>query len=213
MVKVFWMIALFLLIPTTALGQEENTYTVEPGDTMWSISQQHDVTVDELLQANPDILDVNTIYANQVIQLPQQGDGQSTPSQAEQSEEGLVQEVIRLTNEERAQHGLDPLEPYGDLANVAEMKSVDMRDQDYFSHYSPTYGDPFEMMTSQGIDFQGAGENLAAGQTSPEQVVREWMESPSHRDNILRPDYTHIGVGHVEGGSFGTYWTQMFVVK
>ncbi|MFB4165156.1 CAP domain-containing protein [Alteribacillus sp. JSM 102045] len=129
------------------------------------------------------------------------------------SESEFEQEVIRLTNEEREKQGLEPLESYSELSDVARDKSEDMRDAGYFSHNSPNYGSPFDMMDTYGIEYQGAGENIAAGQQSPEQVVEGWMNSEGHRENILNADFTHIGVGHAEGGSYGNYWTQMFVTK
>ncbi|SDI21338.1 CAP domain-containing protein [Alteribacillus bidgolensis] len=129
------------------------------------------------------------------------------------SESEFEQEVIRLTNEEREKQGLQPLEPYSELSDVARDKSEDMRDAGYFSHNSPNYGSPFDMMDTYGIEYQGAGENIAAGQQSPEQVVEGWMNSEGHRENILNGSFTHIGVGHAEGGSYGNYWTQMFVTK
>ncbi|SFQ30344.1 CAP domain-containing protein [Salibacterium halotolerans] len=130
-----------------------------------------------------------------------------------ESESEFEQQVIALTNEEREKAGLAPLKPYSELSDVARDKSKDMRDAGYFSHNSPNYGSPFDMMDSYGIDYQGAGENIAAGQRSPEQVVEGWMNSKGHRENILNEDFTHIGVGHAEGGSYGHYWTQMFVTK
>ncbi|WP_246031520.1 CAP domain-containing protein [Salibacterium salarium] len=130
-----------------------------------------------------------------------------------QSESEFEQEVIQLTNQEREQAGLDPLQSYSELSDVARDKSKDMRDAGYFDHNSPNYGSPFDMMDSYGIEYSGGGENIAAGQRSPEEVVEGWMNSQGHRENILNPDFTHIGVGHAEGGSYGDYWTQMFVTK
>ncbi|RSL29657.1 hypothetical protein D7Z54_30125 [Salibacterium salarium] len=130
-----------------------------------------------------------------------------------QSESEFEQEVIALTNQEREQAGLDPLQSYSELSDVARDKSKDMRDAGYFDHNSPNYGSPFDMMDSYGIEYRGGGENIAAGQKSPEEVVQGWMNSEGHRENILNADFTHIGVGHAEGGSYGDYWTQMFVTK
>ncbi|QKS73155.1 hypothetical protein FLK61_24885 [Paenalkalicoccus suaedae] len=121
------------------------------------------------------------------------------------------QEVVRLTNQERAAQGLPALQAASDVADVARIKSEDMRDNSYFSHDSPTYGSPFQMMEHYGLDFRAAGENIAAGQRTPEQVVEGWMNSPGHRANILSERFTHIGIGHAEGGDYGHYWTQMFV--
>ncbi|MFG6147131.1 CAP domain-containing protein [Halobacillus sp. B23F22_1] len=122
-------------------------------------------------------------------------------------------EVVELVNEERAKEDLDPLEMYGRLSDLARLKSQDMADNDYFDHTSPTYGSPFEMMDQYDFTYWSAGENIAAGQRSPEQVVEGWMNSPGHRENIMKEDFTHIGVGYVEesGDRYGTYWTQMFM--
>ncbi|MFA5535795.1 MAG: CAP domain-containing protein [Bacillota bacterium] len=123
------------------------------------------------------------------------------------------QKVADLVNQERAKFGLSPLAHNGSLSQVARLKSEDMRDKKYFSHTSPTYGSPFDMMKQFGISYRTAGENIAAGQTTPEQVVKAWMDSPGHRANILNSQYTQIGVGYAKGGSYGHYWTQMFIGK
>jgi len=119
-------------------------------------------------------------------------------------------EVVRLVNAERARYGLKPLEVDFQLAKVARLKSEDMRDKGYFSHTSPTYGSPFQMMREFGITYRTAGENIAAGHRTPAQAMQGWMNSPGHRANILNANFTHIGVGYAEGGSYGHYWTQMF---
>ncbi|GGF20364.1 serine protease [Halobacillus andaensis] len=123
------------------------------------------------------------------------------------------EEVVELVNEERAKEDLEPLEMYDRLSDLARLKSQDMADNDYFDHTSPTYGSPFEMMDQYDFTYWSAGENIAAGQRSPEQVVEGWMNSPGHRENIMKEDFTHIGVGYVEesGDRYGTYWTQMFM--
>ena len=120
------------------------------------------------------------------------------------------QEVLELTNVERTKAGLAPLTLDTELSKVARIKSQDMKDQNYFSHTSPTYGSPFDMMKTFGISYTSAAENIAQGQTTPEAVVQAWMNSQGHRENILNANYTHIGIGHV---SDGNYWTQMFIGK
>ena len=120
------------------------------------------------------------------------------------------QEVVDLTNEERAKQGLEPLALDTELSKVARIKSEDMQKNNYFSHTSPTYGSPFEMMDQFGISYRAAGENIAMGQRTPEEVVNAWMNSDGHRKNILSSNYTHIGIGYVENGN---YWTQMFIGK
>lgn len=121
------------------------------------------------------------------------------------------QQVVTLVNEERAKEGLKPLELDTELSDVAREKSKDMMDKGYFDHTSPTYGSPFDMMKQFGIEYSSAGENIAKGQKTPEEVMEGWMNSDGHRKNIMNPDFTHIGVGFVEGDS--TYWTQMFISK
>ncbi|UII58630.1 CAP domain-containing protein (plasmid) [Cytobacillus spongiae] len=120
------------------------------------------------------------------------------------------QKVVELTNQERAKQGLPALKVDPELSKVAREKSRDMQANNYFSHDSPTYGSPFDMMKQFGIQYNSAGENIAMGQTTPEEVVQAWMNSDGHRKNILSSNFTHIGVGYVENGN---YWTQQFIGK
>lgn len=120
------------------------------------------------------------------------------------------QQVIDLTNKERVAAGLAPLSMDEPLMANAQAKSKDMQTNAYFSHTSPTLGTPFEQMKARGITYKSAGENIAKGQTTPEQVVKAWMDSPGHKANILNAKYTHIGVGYVANGH---YWTQQFIQK
>ena len=116
--------------------------------------------------------------------------------------------MVELVNKERAKYNLSPLTYDWQLSRVARIKSQDMKDKGYFSHTSPTYGSPFNMMKSFGISYSYAAENIAKGQKTPEAVVNAWMNSSGHRANILSDKYTKIGVGYVAGGN---YWTQMFI--
>ena len=120
------------------------------------------------------------------------------------------QQVVDLTNQERAKSGLPALKADLELSKVAREKSLDMQKNNYFSHTSPTYGSPFDMMKQFGITYRAAGENIAMGQRSPEEVVKGWMNSEGHRKNILSSNFTHIGVGYVAEGN---YWTQQFIGK
>lgn len=137
------------------------------------------------------------------------------PTNIEQSEplhEGSVseyeQKVVDIVNEIRVKNGLSALKLNVKLSEVARMKSQDMKDKGYFSHNSPTYGSPFDMMKQFGISYRTAGENIAMGQQTPEIVVNAWMNSEGHRANILNASFKEIGVGYV---SDGNYWTQMFI--
>ncbi|WP_369900531.1 CAP domain-containing protein [Bacillus manliponensis] len=120
------------------------------------------------------------------------------------------QKVVDLTNAERAKQGLPALKVDTLLSKVARVKSEDMQKNRYFDHTSPTYGSPFDMMKQFGVSYKSAGENIAQGQRTPEEVVQAWMNSSGHRANILNNGYTHIGVGYVENGN---YWTQQFITK
>ncbi|MEH7439614.1 CAP domain-containing protein [Neobacillus drentensis] len=121
-----------------------------------------------------------------------------------------VQQVINLTNAQRSKNGLPALKADTQLSGVAQKKSQDMQQNHYFSHTSPTYGSPFDMMRDFGVTYKSAGENIAQGQQTPQEVVTAWMNSEGHRKNILSPNFTHIGVGFEQTGK---HWTQMFIGK
>ncbi|MEH7177102.1 CAP domain-containing protein [Neobacillus vireti] len=121
-----------------------------------------------------------------------------------------VQQVIDLTNAQRTKNGLPALKADAKLSGVAQKKSVDMQQNNYFSHTSPTYGSPFDMMRDFGVTYKSAGENIAQGQRTPQEVVNAWMNSEGHRKNILSANFTHIGVGYEKSGN---HWTQMFIGK
>ena len=126
------------------------------------------------------------------------------------SQTAFENKVLELVNEERAKNGLSALQMDESVRKVARVKSSDMSKNKYFSHTSPTYGTPFEMLKSYGISYKSAGENIAQGYTSPEAVVKGWMNSSGHRANILNASFTHIGIGYEASGN---YWTQMFIGK
>jgi uncharacterized YkwD family protein len=155
----------------------------------------------------------------QTAQKPVQQPAKQKPAQTEKPQattpassavSAFEQQVVELTNQERAKNGLPALKLDIELSKVARDKSKDMQTKNYFSHTSPTYGSPFDMMKTYGISYKAAGENIAMGQRSPEEVVQAWMNSQGHRENIMNPNFTHIGVGHVASGN---YWTQMFIGK
>lgn len=189
-------VAASLLIPMSAMAA--SSYTVVPGDTLWKIAVKTQTGTQELIDANPQLENPNLIYPGQKINVP-----------ADEAA-SVEQEVIRLVNVERSKAGLPALKEDWELSRVAEHKSMDMQKRNYFSHTSPTYGSPFDMMKSFGIDYRSAGENIARGQRSAEEVVDAWMNSEGHRKNILNRNFTHIGVGYVADGN---YWTQMFIGK
>lgn len=121
-------------------------------------------------------------------------------------------EVIDLVNVEREAEGLPPLSYDASLASVARGHSEDMGLQDYFSHTGLDGRSPCGRMTDAGYNWNYCGENIAAGQPTPEDVIDTWMASPGHRANILNPNFCDIGVGYayVASSTYGHYWTQNF---
>ncbi|MET1014429.1 MAG: CAP domain-containing protein [Paenisporosarcina sp.] len=122
----------------------------------------------------------------------------------------IEQQVLTLTNQERAKGGLKPLATDSALMSTARAKSSDMSKNNYFSHTSPTLGSPFDQMKAKGIQYKAAAENIAMGQRTAAEVVKGWMESPGHRANIMNGNFTHIGIGY---DAQGNYWTQQFIQK
>ncbi|MFI1754035.1 CAP domain-containing protein [Streptomyces sp. NPDC020571] len=119
-------------------------------------------------------------------------------------------EVVALTNRERAGAGLPALSADARLTAAAQAHSADMVARDFYSHTDPDGGRPWDRAAAAGAARRTVGENIACGQRSPADVVEGWMNSPGHRANILKADFTHIGVGLAGGGRAGTYWTQLF---
>ncbi len=193
-----FLTALLIFSFSVPVFASANTYTVVKGDSLWKIAVKYKVGISELINANPNIKNPALIYPGQSVNIP------SRDTKADSFES----EVIRLVNEIRLKNGLKELKVNWELSRVARYKSQDMHDKKYFSHTSPTYGSPFDMMKSFGISYRAAGENIAMGQRTPQQVVDAWMNSSGHRANILNASYTQIGVGFVADGY---YWTQMFI--
>ncbi|TCP99680.1 SafA/ExsA family spore coat assembly protein [Serpentinicella alkaliphila] len=200
-ILIIFMLALVLLLGSNPLSVEASTqsHTVVSGDTLWKIAQKYQVGVSELVNINTQLQNPDLIYPGMRITIPSQA-----PDRA------FELEVVRLVNIERSKNGLKPLKENWELSRVARYKSNDMRDRGYFSHTSPTYGSPFDMIKSFGIRYTAVGENIAMGQRSAVDVMNGWMNSPGHRRNILNPNFTEIGVGYA-AGTRGPYWTQMFI--
>lgn len=127
--------------------------------------------------------------------------------------DSVEQQVLDLVNAERSQHGLPSLMVSAELTNAAEAYAAAMATGGFFSHTAPdgsTFISRDEAAGYRGWDY--LEENLAAGQTTPQQVVAAWMASPEHRANILSPNVHEIGIGHVNrpGSVYVNYWVQEF---
>lgn len=119
-------------------------------------------------------------------------------------------QMFELVNSERQKAGLKPLKNDMRLVNLSRKKSKDMIDNNYFGHTSPTYGTPFNALKNNNVSYRYAGENLA-GAPTVERAHSGLMNSPGHRANILNPNFTHIGIGIVDGGPYGKMYTQTFI--
>lgn len=192
------LVAVQLTVVMFVSASAATTYRVVSGDTLWKIAVKYQVGVSELIDANPQLSNPDLIYPGQKINIPT----------LDSTVLNYEREVIRLVNEIRVKNGLSELKENWELSRVARYKSQDMKDNNYFSHTSPVYGSPFEMIKNFGISYKSAGENIAKGYATPQAVVNAWMNSSGHRANILNASYTQIGVGYVASGN---YWTQMFI--
>ncbi len=191
---------IFTLAFTIVVLGATTTYTVQKGDTLWKIARTYEVGVSEIIGANPQIKNPDLIYPNDKITVPLPDETLKT----------VEQEVVNLVNAERKKQNLAPLAIDWQVSRVAQYKSEDMGNNNYFSHNSPTYGSPFDMLKSFKISYSYAGENIAKGQKTPQAVVDAWMNSQGHRENILNSKFTKIGIGYyIKNGT--VYWTQMFI--
>ena len=121
-------------------------------------------------------------------------------------------EVFDLINKQRTNNGLAALKNDSEVQRVARIKAQDMVDNNYFSHTSPTYGSPFDMLKSFKISYKTAGENIA-GNSSNSSAVTAWMNSSGHKANILNSNFNYTGIGVVSSPKYGKMYVQMFIGK
>ncbi len=137
----------------------------------------------------------------------------SAPTASNPSSNGLSAEeskMVNLVNQERTKQGVKPLGVNMVLVGLARQKSQDMVAKNYFSHTSPTYGSPFDMMRNAGVSYRTAGENLAGAATT-ESAHQNLMNSSGHRANILNSSFNQVGIGIASGSVYGNIFTQMFI--
>lgn len=149
---------------------------------------------------------IRLVYPNSTGNLGSSDTGNGTTSQLTADE----QEVFDLINAKRVANGLSALKIDDELQNVARIKAQDMVNNNYFSHTSPKYGSPFDMMKSFGISYKTAGENIA-GNSSNSSAVNSWMNSSGHRANILNSSFNYTGIGIVSSPKYGKVYVQMFM--
>lgn len=118
--------------------------------------------------------------------------------------------LLTLINEERKKNNLPELQIDENLQNVARLKAQDLVDNNYFSHTSPTYGTPFEMLKSNNITYKTASENIA-GNSDISYALKSWLNSDSHKANILSNDYNYTGIGVVDSIAYGKIIVELFI--
>ena len=153
---------------------------------------------------------VKLIYPNSSNNQNTSGGGGSTVTTSQLTPD--EQEVFDLINAKRVANGLAALKIDDELQNVARIKAQDMVDNNYFSHTSPVYGSPFDMIKNFGISYKTAGENIA-GNSSNSGAVNAWMNSSGHKANILNSSFNYTGIGVVKSPKYGKIFVQMFMGK
>ena len=121
-------------------------------------------------------------------------------------------EVFDLINKQRTNNGLPALQNDSEVQRIARIKAQDMVNNNYFSHNSPTYGSPFDMLKSFKVSYKTAGENIAAN-SSNSSAVTAWMNSSGHKANILNSSFNYTGIGVVSSPRYGKMYVQMFIGK
>lgn len=217
--------AVTILATGIAMPAHAQHCDVRKGDSMWRIAQRYNVLFKDVLELNRHLhKNVDLIHPQDKVELPDGSTGASTDqannaagdsagsrSEGRQAETTQAEAILKLVNQERAKAGVPALKLSDKLNSIANTKAKDMADKGYFAHESPTYGSPFDMLKDFGVSFSYAGENIAAGQKTAEEVMDSWMNSSGHRQNILNKNYTQLGVGFTHGGQYGTEWVQLFI--
>lgn len=204
-------------------------YKVTNSDTMYLIAKKYGINLSKLIAANPSIANPNIIWGGMIVKVPvttsggsntggtgntgtNTGTGTGTGTNtgtgtgtSTTDKSTFAAQVVTLVNKERANAGLSALKSDSLLTKVAMDKAKDMYANNYFDHNSPTYGSPFDMMRAYGVAYSYAGENIAKGQRTPQEVMTAWMNSAGHKANILGSHYGKIGVAYYNGE-----WVQEF---
>ena len=196
------LMLLATLLTSCAIIPEE---MIEKIEELLKVEEQVEQDQDEEEEINEEIINKDKIDENKV-------DEEKIPIETNEELLAMENEMVDLVNQEREKNGLNKLEIDEELRTVARVKSKDIADNDYFDHISPTYGSPFDMMEKFGIRFTQAAENLA-GHQSVKQAHEGLMNSKGHRENILNPSLTRIGIGISTDDKYLYIFTQMFITK
>lgn len=141
--------------------------------------------------------------------------GPITPDEEDPGQSGSISQseyaaqVVKLVNEERSKAGLKPLSVNTKAEKAASVRVKELEKS--FSHTRPNGSDFSTALKAAGINYQSAGENIAYGQKTPAIVMKDWMNSPGHKANILGSQYTSIAVSHYQNTAGVDYWEQLFI--
>ncbi len=205
--------------PNLAVPPENSSPTQAPPAVAKPENSGANLPTETPIQAPPVAAKPENSGANPPTQAPPvaakpENPGANPPTEGVNT--NFVDQVVSLTNQFRAENGLAPLTSNPELQAAAQDHSKDMAQSDYFSHTSLDGSTFSDRINAEGYKARALGENIAAGQPTPEAVVQSWIDSPGHRANLLNPAYTNIGVGYVDlkndpgNLNYGTYWTQDF---
>lgn len=134
--------------------------------------------------------------------------GTDTDSPEDSETLSYAEQVVKLVNAERAKENLSPLKTAKDVQAAAQVRAQEIVTS--FSHTRPNGSSFSTALKEQNVSYRGAGENIAWGQRSPEEVVNAWMNSSGHRANIMNANFTTIGVGYYQNSNGTNYWSQLF---
>ena len=142
------------------------------------------------------------------VDVPENSTPENNTGNGSTEEHAFIKEVVDLVNAERVKEGLAPLTISLDVQAAAMIRAKEC--EQLFSHTRPNGSSFATALKEQGVSYRSAGENIAWGQRSPEEVMKAWMNSSGHRANIMNPNFTTIGVGYYENANGTDYWCQLF---
>ncbi|WHT20331.1 CAP domain-containing protein [Crossiella sp. CA-258035] len=196
-----------IIDPGSGVGGPAPSESAEPTETTSSTSTEPSTTSSSTTTTTTSSTPASTSAKPTSKPRPTSTTPSRTPNPP--SGDAAEQSVRELVDAERAKAGCAALRWDDRLATAARKHSADMAAKNYFAHESQDGRSPSDRVKAEGYP-GGAGENIAAGQNSPEAVMKSWMNSPGHRANILNCGYKALGVGLHKGGSYRFYWTQNF---
>ncbi|WP_313804189.1 CAP domain-containing protein [Cytobacillus sp.] len=206
-IKLKALFLLFFYFSLSATVNAQSSYIVMEGDTLWEIAKHHQISLERIIRSNQQLQNPNLIYPGQVIIIP----GNVWKDRDEKTLNKEEEKLADILNNKRLQLGMKALTIDDSLTNAAKLKSADMIEKKYLSHYSPTYGSPSSMLKVLNISFKNVNESIGAGYQSPEQVLDSWLHSSANRETILNDRASKMGIGYIQGGIYGHYWTVLIV--